>query len=108
MCMSQKHYKQLLKGTRHVKEVFDTLKDSFNEAINHKEEKVEGDQEDWKITRSVIKYKDMNLEEARYLDEALTVLEMFREDETLDNKTRQRRFIAELGALLAGVGAYAN
>ena len=25
ICMSQKHYKQLLKETRHVKEVFDTL-----------------------------------------------------------------------------------
>ena len=35
ICMSQKHYKQLLKETRHVKEVFDTLKDSFYEAINH-------------------------------------------------------------------------
>ena len=29
ICMSQKHYKQLLKETRHVKEVFDTLKESF-------------------------------------------------------------------------------
>ena len=33
---------------------------------------------------------------------------MFREDETQSNKTRQRRFVAELGAFLAGVGAYAN
>ena len=40
ICMSQKHYKQLLKETRHVKEVFDTLKGSFYEAINHQEEKV--------------------------------------------------------------------
>ena len=43
ICMSQKHYKQLLKETRHVKEVFDTIKDSFYEAINHKEEKSEED-----------------------------------------------------------------
>ena len=35
ICMSQKHYKQLLKETRHVKEVFDTLKKSFYETINH-------------------------------------------------------------------------
>ena len=83
-------------------------KNSFYEAINHKEEKLESDQEVRRMTRSVIKYKYMNLEEAKYLDEALTVLKMFREDETLGNKTRQRRFVAELGAFLAGVGAYAN
>ena len=29
ICMSQKHYKQLFKETRHVKEVFDTLKSPF-------------------------------------------------------------------------------
>ena len=39
--MSQKHYKQLLKETRHVKEIFDTLKGSFYEAINHHEERPE-------------------------------------------------------------------
>ena len=33
---------------------------------------------------------------------------MFREDETQGNQTRKRRFVAELGAFLAGVGAYAN
>ena len=88
--------------------MFDTLKNSFYEAINHQEEKLESDQEDMRMTRSLIKYKDMNLEEAKYLDETLTVLEMFREGETLGNKTRQRRFIAELGAFLAGVGVYAN
>ena len=60
------------------------------------------------MTRSVIKSEGMNLEEAKYLNESLAVLEMFRENETLDNKTRQRRFVAELGAFLAGVGAYAN
>ena len=38
----------------------------------------------------------------------LTVLEMFRDDEIAENKTRQRRFVAELGAFLAGAGAYAN
>ena len=62
--------------------MFDTLKESFYEAINHKEEKLEEEQEDKKMTRSVITYNDMNLEEASYLDESLTVLEMFREDET--------------------------
>ena len=50
----------------------------------------------------------MNREEANYLDETLTVLEMFREDETQNNQTRKRRFFAELGTFLAGVGAYAN
>ena len=108
ICMSQKHYKQLLKETRHVKEVFDTLKDSFYEAINHEEEKSEEEQEDKKMTSSVITYNDMNLEETSYLDESLTVLEMFREDETMGNQTRKRRFVAELGAFLASVGAYAN
>ena len=37
----------------------------------------------------------------------MTVLEMFREDEVLGNQTRQKRFVAELGAFLAGLGAYA-
>ena len=46
ICMSQKHYKQLLKETRHVKEVFDTLKGSFYETINHQEEKLEKDFKD--------------------------------------------------------------
>ena len=41
------------------------------------------------------------------MDETLAVLEMFREDEALGNQTRQKRFGAELGAFLAGVGAYA-
>ena len=108
ICMSQKHYKQLLKETRHVKEVFDTLKKSFYEAINHKEGKLEEEQEDKKMTRSVIIYNVMDLEEARYLDESLTVLEMFREDETQGNETRQKRFVADLGAFLAGIVAYAN
>ena len=108
ICMIQKHYKQLLKETRHVKEVFDTLKDSFYEVTNHREEKSEEDHEDKEMTRSVVTYNDINLEEASYLDETLTVLEMFREDETLGNKTRQRRFVAELGAFLTGVGVYAN
>ena len=108
ICMSQKHYKQLLKETRHVKEVFDTLKDSFYEAINHHEEELEGGSEDKKMTRLVVKYEGMNKEEASYLDETLTVLEMLREDETQGNQTRKRRFVAKIGAFLAGVGAYAN
>ena len=66
------------------------------------------DPENRRMTRSLIEYGGMNLEESQYLDEALTVLEMFRDDETADNKTRQRRFAAELGAFLAGLGAYAN
>ena len=37
-----------------------------------------------------------------------TITQMFRDDETVDNKTRQRRSVAELGAFLAGIGAYAN
>ena len=107
--MSQKHYKELLKETRHVKEVFDTLKESFYEAINHKEEKlVEDGQENRRMTRSLIKYEGMNLDESQYLDETLTVLEMFSDDEIADNKTRQRRFVAELEDFLVGVGPYAN
>ena len=50
----------------------------------------------------------MDKEEASYLDETLTVLEMFREGENQSNQTRKRRFVAELGAFLAGVGVYAN
>ena len=106
--MSQKHYKQLLKETRYVKEVFDTLKESFYEAINHQEEKPEGEIEDKRMTRSLVKYEGMNREEASYLDETLTILEMFREDQAQNNQTRKRRFFAELGTFLAGVGAYAN
>ena len=108
ICMSQKHYKQLLKETRHVKEVFDTLKKSFYEAINHQEGNPEGELEDKRINRSLVKYEGMNREKASYLDETLTVLEMFREDEAQNNQTRKRRFFAELGTFLAGVGAYAN
>ena len=108
ICMSQKHYKQLLKETRHVKEVFDTLKGSFYEAINHHEEKLERELDDRKMTRSVVRYEDINKEEASYLDETLAVLEMFREDEASGNQTRKKRFFAELGTFLAGVGAYAN
>ena len=108
ICMSQKHYKQLLKETRHVKEVFDTLKKSFYEAINHQEGNPEGELEDKRMTRSLITYEGMNREEASYLDETLTVLEMFRENEAQNNQTRKRRFFAELGTFLAGVGAYAN
>ena len=78
ICMSQKHYKQLLKETKHVKEVFDTLKGSFYEAINHQEEKIEDELESRKMTRSLVKYEGMNKEEASQLDETLTVLEMFR------------------------------
>ena len=106
--MSQKHYKQLLKETRHLKEVFNTLKESFYEAINHQEEKPEKELEDRKMTRSLVKYEGMNEEEDSYLDETLTVLEMFREDETQGNQTRKKRFFAELGTFLAGVGAYKN
>ena len=108
ICMSQKHYKQLLKETRHVKEVFDTLKGSFYEAINHQEEKLEKELEDRKMTRSLVRYEGMDREEASYLDETLTVLEMFREDETQGNQTRKKMFFAELGTFLAGVGAYVN
>ena len=108
ICMSQKHYKQLLKETRHVKEVFDTLKGSFYEAINHQEEKLEKDLGDRTMTRSLVRYEGMNREEASYLDETLTVLEMYSEDETQGNQTRKKRFFAELGTFLAGVGAYVN
>ena len=108
ICMSQKHYKQLLKQTRHVKEVFDTLKESFYEAINHHEKELGRETDDRKMTRSVIEYEGMDKEEASYLDETLTVLEMFREGENQSNQTRKRRFVAELGAFLAGVGVYAN
>ena len=106
--MSQKHYKQLLKETRHVKEVFDTLKKSFYEAINHQEGNPEGELENKRMTRSLVKYEGMNKEEASYLDETLTVLQMFRENEAQNNQTRKRRFFAELGTFLAGVGTYAN
>ena len=108
ICMSQKHHKQLLKETRHVKEVFDTLKESFYEAINHHEEELGRETDDRKMTRSVIEYEGMDKEEANYLDETLTVLEMFREGENKSNQTRKRMFVAELGAFLAGVGVYAN
>ena len=108
ICMSQKHYKQLLKETRHVKEVFDTLKGSFYEAINHQEEKLEKELEDRKMTRSLVRYEGMDREEASYLDETLTALEMFRKDETQGNQTRKKRFFAELGTFLAGVGAIVN
>ena len=108
ICMSQKHCKQLLKETRHVKEVFDMLKKSFYEAINHQEGNLEGESEDKRMTRSLITYEGMNREEASYLDETLTLLEMFRENEAKNNQTRKRRFFAELGTFLAGVGAYAN
>ena len=77
ICMSQKHYKQLLKETRHVKEVFDTLKKSFYEAINHQEGNSEEELEDKRMTRSLVKYEGMNKEEATYLDKTLTALEMF-------------------------------
>ena len=50
----------------------------------------------------------MSKEEASHLDETLTVLEMFRKDEIQGNQTRKRRFFAELGSILGGVGAYAN
>ena len=108
ICMSQKHYKHLLKETRHVKEVFDTLKRSFYEAINHQEENLEKGLEDRKMTRSLDRYEGMNREEASYLDETLTVLEMFRENETQGNQTGKKRFFAELGTFLAGVGTYVN
>ena len=108
ICMSQKHYKHLLKETRHVKEVFDTLKGSFYEAINHQEENLEKDFEDRRMTRSLVRYEGMNREEASYLDETLTVLEMFRENETQGNQKRKKRFFAELGTFLAGVGTYVN
>ena len=108
ICMSQKHYKQLLKETRHVKEVFDTLKKSFYEAINHQEGNSEEELEDKSMTRSLVKYEGMNKEEASYLDKTLSVLKMFRENGTQNNQTRKRRFYAELGTFLAGVGVYAN
>ena len=60
------------------------------------------------MTKSVVKYEVMDREEASYLDETLTVLEMFREDETEGIQTRKRRFVAELGAFLAGMGADTN
>ena len=106
--MGQKHYKQLLKETRHVKEVFDTLKGSFYEAINRQEEEPEKQMEDKKMTRSLVRYEGMNREEAYHLDETLTVLEMFRENDTHSNQTRKRRFFAELGTFLSGVGVYVN
>ena len=108
ICMSQKHYKQLLKETRHVKEVFDTLKKSFYEAINHQEGNSGEELEDKRMPRSLIKYEGMNRGEASYLDETLTVLEMFRDNGTQNNQTRKRRFFAELGTFLAGVGVYSN
>ena len=106
--MSQKHYKQLLKETRHVKEVFDTLKKSFYEAINNQEKNSEEETGDKRMSRSLIKYEGMDKEETRYLDETLTILEMFREEETQNNQTRKRRFFAELGTILTGAGVYAN
>ena len=92
-----------------MKEVFDTLKGSFYEAINHQEEEPEEEEMEYrKITRSLVRYEDMNREEASYLDETLTVLEMFREDENQSNQTRKKRFFADLETFLAGIGAYAN
>ena len=108
ICISQKHYEQLLKETRHVKEVFDTLKGSFYEAINYQEEKLEKNLEGRRMTRSLVRYEGMNRKEASYLDETLTVLEMFRENETQGNQTRKKRFFAELGTFLAGIGTYVN
>ena len=99
ICMSQKHYKQLLKETRHVKEVFDTLKKSFYEAINHQEKNSEEETEYKRMTRSLIKYEGMNKGEASCLDETLTVLEIFREESTQNNQTRKKRFFAELGTI---------
>ena len=55
-----KHYKQLLKETRHVKEVFDTLKGSFYGAINHQEEEPEKELEDRKMTRFLVRYEGMS------------------------------------------------
>ena len=104
ICMSQKHYKQLLKETRHVKEVFDTLKGSFYEAINHQEEKLEKEIEDRKMTRSLVRYEGMNGEEASYLDETLTVLEMFREDETRQ-PNKKKEVLCRTGNILSRCGS---
>ena len=60
------------------------------------------------MSRSLVEYEGMDKEEARYLDETLTILEMFREEGTQNNQTRKRRFLAELGAILTGAGVYAN
>ena len=60
------------------------------------------------MTRSVVRYEGMNREEANYLDETLAALEVFREDEAKHNQTREKRFFAELGTFLTGVGVYAN
>ena len=84
------------------------MKGSFYEAINHQGEKTEDKLEARKMTRSLVKYEGMSKEEASHLDETLTVLEMFREDETQGNQTRKKRFFAELGSILAGVGAYVS
>ena len=87
-----KHYQQLLKETRHVKEVFDTLKESFYEAINYVEKKKEVE-DTRRVTRTLVNYTGMTLEEAKDTDEALTALEMFREEG--DNITRQRIFLGD-------------
>ena len=88
--------------------MFDTLKKSFYEAINHQEGNSEEELADERMTRSLVKYEGMNQEEASYLNETLTVLEMFRENGTQNNQIRKRRFFAELGTFLAGVEVYAN
>ena len=106
--MSQKHYKHLLKETRHVKEIFDTLKGSFYEAINHHEEKPKEEQDDKRVTRSLVRYEGMDREEANYLDKTLADLEVFKENEAKSNQTREKRFFTELGTFLTGVGVYAN
>ena len=65
-------------------------------------------QDDKRMTRSIVRYEGMNREEANHLDETLAALEVFRENEAKSNQTREKRFFAELGTFLTGVGVYAN
>ena len=95
-CMNRQHYEHMLEEVKYLKEVFEHVKETFFQAINH----VSSHSGETNPTNDTVHTNHMTRNKARYIKSEIS---------TMAGKRNRRRRLVEWGAMIAlGYGVYSN
>ena len=95
-CMNRQHYEHMLEEVKYLKEVFEHMKETFFQTINH----VNSWSGETNPTNDTVHINHMTRKEARYIKSEIA---------TMAGKRNRRRMLVEWGAMIAlGYGVYSN
>ena len=95
-CMNRQHYEHMVEEVKYLKEVFEHVKETFFQAINH----VSSHSGETDLTNNTFHTNHMTRNEARYLKDEIATM--------ASRRDRKKRFV-EWGAMIAlGYGVYSN